>query len=579
MPAPDKPAVWQEWRHPADILSARRMDDVMPVLRAAEDAGRRGAMVIGFVSYEAGPACDPHLIAHNPEQGIPLVWFAVFEQPAACLHPAVVGGSGRTAWKPAITRAAYHRHVAAIKEHIARGDTYQVNFTFPLHSTAPIDMERLFYELAAAQPTPYAMLIETPVFSIASASPELFFAREQDRLVCEPMKGTCARGPRPELDAAMGRRLQASEKNRAENLMVVDMVRNDLGRIAAGGSVTVDTLFEVKAWPTLWQMTSRISAQSNAPLDEVFRALFPSASITGAPKIQTTSIIAAHEQQARGVYTGAIGWCGPGGRSQFAVAIRTAVQVKDTGRTAYHVGSGIVWDSQAADEYRECLLKARILQRPLPNFRLLETLRWDRNTGYVLLYGHLARLAASARHWGWVVDPSAADSCLQDASRKFLSDHERVRLLVDRQGRFRVEHQSLPGPGHYNEPAEAPTMTVRVDTRRLTGDDPFIYHKTTRRQVYRAALRRHPDVEDVLLVNRRGECMEFTNGNLVIRMGDAWLTPPVTSGLLPGVFRQHLLEQGRIREAIVDISQLDKADAVYFINSVRGWRRVRIVTT
>lgn len=476
------------------------------------------------------------------------------------------------------SRTAYRSSVKRIKQHIADGDTYQVNYTFMLETGDPVDPSSLFFSLYHAQPSPYATLIETSDFQIMSASPELFFQLDGDRIVCEPMKGTCPRSMHPSLDAVIGGELQRSTKNRAENVMIVDMVRNDLSRIAEPGSVSVEELFKVTQWPTLWQMTSKVTATTKADLPGIFCALFPSASITGAPKLKTSEIIAELEQSPRGVYTGAIGWWAPGRHARFSVAIRTATRISKTAHTSYGIGSGIVWDSREDDEYRECLLKSRILHRERPTFRLLETIRWDRSRGYVMLEQHLKRMLTSARYFDFTCDPEEIRSKLNQLSKQFETPHRRVRLLVSRKGVISIDHQELTTPGHYDKPLKAPEITCCMDMRRLDIHSPLLYHKTSRRAVYEQARRRFPRVDEVILVNNRGELMEFTAGNLVVKRGNEWLTPSLESGLLPGVFRDHLVEKKEIKPARLLATELDPRDDIFFINSVRGWRRVHLKT-
>jgi len=568
---------WKYWRNPISVHQAYDVHEVIPLLSLIDEATRKGRYAIGFVSYEAGSACDSSFSAKPNAPSQPLAWFALFEtndplskDPASTPLPQV-------RWQAMEKLPAYRSKITAIKYHIAAGNTYQVNYTFPLQSKSEIDSRDLFFTLYKSQPSPYAMLIETPEFQIMSASPELFFKLEGEKIICEPMKGTCPRGLHPSFDLILGKELQTSEKNRAENVMVVDMVRNDLSHIAESGSVKVDELFKVTPWPTLWQMTSTVSAQTKANLPELFTALFPSASITGAPKLKASEIISELEVYPRGVYTGAIGWWFPNRLAQFSVAIRTATHLTDQGITTYGIGSGIVWDSNPDDEYRECLLKARILRNHRSAFRLLETMRWDPSQGYIMLEEHLQRIMESARYFHFQFDPQLVRTKLRVKAKSFKADYQRIRLLVSSTGRISIEHQALTAPGHYTDPAHAPEITAVVDSHRTSVHSPFLFHKTTRRNVYVQAHKRFPDVDEVLLVNNRGELMEFTAGNLVVKSGSDWLTPEVQSGLLPGVFRDQLIANGRIRTARLTCSDISTFKEIYFINSVRGWRRVQLI--
>jgi para-aminobenzoate synthetase / 4-amino-4-deoxychorismate lyase len=567
---------WLVWTNPIEILQTRLHHEINPLLNHIDQATQRGAHALGFLSYESGPAGDPHFTINKPQGEIPLAWFALFRESFILPNPTPSARLPAVRWHSSESRTSYRAKIQQIKAHIAAGDTYQVNFTFNLHTRDDVNARDMFFALYETQPSPYAMYVETPAFQIASVSPELFFQLDGDRICCEPMKGTSPRGLHPALDKTTGEQLKLSEKNRAENIMIVDMVRNDLSRIAESGSVQVDELFNVTRWPTLWQMTSKVSATTTADMHSLFGALFPSASITGAPKLKTSEIIASLESSPRGVYTGAIGWWFPNRQARFAVAIRTAVRESISGKTIYGIGSGIVWDSDADDEYRECLLKSRILRGKSSSFQLIETLRWDPVPGFILLDQHIERMSRSAEYFGFDCNPELIRAKLTLAAQKYPAVHQRVRMLLDRNGVITIEQTDLPAAGHYREPASAPEMTAVLDSQRIVINSPFLYHKTTRRAVYDQARRRHPAVDEVLLVNSNQELMEFLTGNAVIRIGTDWLTPTVESGLLPGVFRDHLIAKGEIKPARLTISDLVKADDVYFINSVRGWRRIRM---
>lgn len=336
-----------------------------------------GLYAAGFLSYEASPAFDAALSVQPPDPDLPLLWFGLFRQPQVLqdleqasreLQFPAQGcpfSDSSAPWRPSISLKQFEQAIAQIKQAIAQGNTFQVNYTFRLHRQFRGHPWALFRDLMRLQPGNYAAFVETGRHAICSASPELFFLREGDRLTTRPMKGTAQRGQGCEGDRAQAQALQTSVKNRAENLMIVDMLRNDLGRIAKLGSVQVPRLFDVEQYPTLWQMTSTVTAQSNATMGEVFRALFPCASITGAPKASTMGIIRALECSPRKLYTGAIGYWGLDPQlqiqAQFNVAIRTVLLDLATGQAEYGVGSGIVWDSESSAEYAECVLKTAIL--------------------------------------------------------------------------------------------------------------------------------------------------------------------------------------------------------------------------
>jgi para-aminobenzoate synthetase/4-amino-4-deoxychorismate lyase len=443
-----------------------------------------------------------------------------------------------------------------------------VNFSFRLRAPFTGDLLSLFWQLYARQPVPYAAYINTGTHAIASLSPELLFALEGEQITTRPMKGTAPRGRTLADDLQQAERLTRCPKNRAENLMIVDMARNDLGRIARIGSVRVPRLFEAERYATLWQMTSTVTACTDAPLTEIFRALFPAASITGAPKIRATHVIHALERAPRGVYTGAIGVALPDRRAQFNVAIRTLHYDKVVGRLEYGVGSGIVWDSEQVAEYEECLTKAQVLFAPRPAFELLETLLWRRGRGYFLLEAHLKRLRDSACYFDFAVDIDAIRRQLLTTAERFTESRYRVRLLVNRLGQARVEYA----------PFQAERRVWRVALAREPVDprEVFLYHKTTHRQVYERARGAHPDCDDVILWNTRDEITESTVANVVVRLEGRLYTPPVECGLLAGVYREHLLRRGLLRERVLTPNDLRHAEAVYLINSVRGWIRAEL---
>jgi para-aminobenzoate synthetase/4-amino-4-deoxychorismate lyase len=330
--------------------------------------------------------------------------------------------------------------------------------------------------------------------------------------------------------------------------------------------VHVPSLLDVERYPTLLQMTSTVEARSDAPLDAILAALFPCASITGAPKVRTMQLIAGLEGGPRGVYTGAIGFLAPGRRARFNVAIRTVLVDRPAGQASYGVGSGIVWDSDADAEYAECRLKAQVLTRRFPDFDLLETMRWTAADGVARLDRHLHRLAASAEYFGFAVDLDAIWERLATLDPPEMPDAARLRLLAGRQGQLRLEVY----------PQELPLAPERVRLglakEAVDSDDVFLYHKTTHRAVYQQARAGRPDCDDVLLWNQRGELTETSTANVVLSLDGRLVTPPVASGLLAGVLRAELLEIGAAQEQVLRVDDLARCQAIYLVNSLRGWR-------
>jgi len=526
----------------------------------------------GFVSYEAAPAFDRALVVREAP-GFPLLWFGLFPAVETISLPPHDSPRPKlnAPWQPSVTADQYAAAVGRLRDAIAAGETYQVNYTFRLRQPANRDPWDLFQDLVGIQPPPYAAYVDTGRYAVCSASPELFFELEGRRIRSRPMKGTIARGRWYEEDLALARTLAASAKNRAENAMIVDMMRNDLGRIARVGSVQVSDLFRVERYPTLWQLTSCVSAETGAGLTEIFAALFPPASITGAPKPSTMQIIAHSETEPRRIYTGSIGRISPGRRAQFNVAIRTVLVDKARGEAEYGVGGGIVWDSTPQGEYDECLLKAKILAAPRPEFSLLESLLWTPADGYFCLSEHLRRLRESSEYFGFPrCEENAAEELAAFAATLPALPHK-VRLLVARDGGIScsgepVREEELPDP-----------IRLELAAEPIDAADVFLYHKTTHREVYAAALAGNREADDVLFYNRLGEVTETARANLVVRCGDNLWTPPVSSGLLAGTYRALLLAEGKIRERVVPLEMLPACDELFFINSVRLWRKARMV--
>lgn len=551
------------------VLSAECHADVMPLLKEAEKAARGGLHAVGFVSYEAAAAFDPACKTHELT-GLPLAWFALFRS-CADLHrdDTVITAPG--SWSASMDREAYVEAIGRIREYLNDGDTYQVNYSFRLRSEFAGDPWRLFQGVSQGRGAGFPAFLETPDFAICSASPELFFSLEGGELMSRPMKGTADRGLTSAQDEANRLDLACSEKNRAENVMIVDMVRNDMGRVALPGTVRVERLFDIEKYATVFQMTSTVRSRTDVPVSDVFRALFPCASITGAPKIRTMEIIRELETAPRGVYTGAIGHISPGDRAAFNVAIRTVVIDKRNATAEYGVGGGIVWDSDASSEYEECRVKTAVLVPQPRAFDLLETMLWDGEDGYFLLDRHMERLAASARYFDYPVETGAVRDMLMAAGEEMGTGRWRVRLTADAEGSVAIEKAMLPGAGR-REPWK---VGLAVDAVRVR--DRFLYHKTTNRGVYERARERGKPYDDVLLRNEAGEVTESTIANIVVELdGDRW-TPPVASGLLAGVFRGWLLDLGEVRERVIYLDDLRRATALFLVNSVRKWIPAEVV--
>lgn len=567
-------ARWWRFAAPEERIVASSAAEVPGLLERIERAAGEGLWAVGFLTYEAAPAFDPSLVVRAPAAR-PLAAFSLFPPPATIPTRPSARPEVCADLLPLLAREEHSLALARIREAIAAGETYQVNFTFPMRARFAGDPEQLFWTLAPASRAPHAAFLDCGDTAVVSLSPELFFARTGDRLEMRPMKGTRLRGRFAEEDARQAAELAVSAKERAENLMIVDMVRNDLGRIAEAGSVAVERLFALERYPTVWQMTSTVTARSCASLREIFAALFPCASVTGAPKARTMDWIGQLERTPRGLYCGALGWVAPGRRAVFSVAIRTALIDRADASLEYGVGSGVVWDSRPGPEYEECLAKARALASPPPPFALFETMRWRPRCGIALLDRHLARLAASAAYFGFAADERAWRADVATWVGSFAdreTQHQRVRLELGPDGALSFER----------EPFRRDRREWRVTLAATPVDSQTValFHKTTNRGLYEAALTeaRAAGADEAILWNERGELTEGTRTNLVLEIDGERLTPARECGLLAGVFRQDLISRRRVKEAVVEREQLSRASRIWLVNALRGWIPARRVS-
>jgi para-aminobenzoate synthetase / 4-amino-4-deoxychorismate lyase len=548
---------------PERLLVALRPEEVQDCLRQADDALAEGNHVAGYLSYEAALGLD-NAFETSRAYLMPLLWLGVFSAPICTDGPEPHVLSRSLEWRAELTPEEYRATIGSIRSQIAAGSTYQANFTFRLSSTYTGDPWELFSFLYHNQPSTCCMYIDTGRWSICSVSPELFFALNGSELTVRPMKGTIRRGRWPDEDERLVRQLHLSGKDRAENLMIVDMVRNDLGRICHFGSVEARRLFEVERHPTLFQMTSTVTGSTSAPFSGIVSALFPCASVTGAPKIETMRILARTERSPREVYTGAMGYITPERQARFNVAIRTIIIDKQTGAAQCGIGSGITWDSTSEQEYQECLLKVRFAVQNRSTFQLLETFRWEPDSGFALLGLHLARLEQSARFFDFRFGRDQALSTLRAAVQNVTRLPMKVRLSLSISGDLTVdaaplESDSLPVPA-----------LVRFADSPVDREDVKLFHKTTNRELYRHLLGSAPDYYDLFLWNEDEFVTELTRFNLLAFIGDRWITPPVEHGLLAGTLRQELLRVGLVEEAALTKVFLRTAQILAAINSVRG---------
>ncbi|MCC7492848.1 MAG: aminodeoxychorismate synthase component I [Fimbriimonadaceae bacterium] len=557
------PTAWRLYRAPWEVLTTSDLGQVGACITRLEAAVTGGAWAVGWLAYEAAPAFDGALRTRPPAG--PLLWFGLYDrwQPVADPLAAAWPAPPRWDWQPALDAPQHAAGVARIKEAIARGETYQVNYTYPLRATVAGDPWDFARALWAASGGGFGAWLDTPERLLISASPELFFDWEAGRLTARPMKGTRPRGRTPDEDRALAAELTESEKDRAENLMILDMLRNDLGRVAATGSVEVPARFSLERYEQVWQLTSTVTARTTAGFGTILAALFPCASITGAPKARTMQWIADLETAPRGAYCGAIGHLDPGRRARFSVAIRTAELDAARQQATYGVGGGIVWDSEPAAEWAECAAKSSALHRRQPRFELLETLLWEPGSGYLLEARHHARLAASADYFGFACDLTAVRRALAPAG---WSCPQRVRLVLARSGALEVT--AVPF-----DPGRARCWSLALAAAPVDSQDRFLYHKTTHRAVYEAAQAGAPEGAEVLLYNERGELTESSIANVVVQLAGQRYTPPLRCGLLAGCYRALALQRGWVRERVITLAELPRVEGCWLLNSVRRVRQ------
>ena len=559
---------------PVEILTACSAADVPGLLSALEAAQARGLHAAGYLTYEAGKALAPAWrgAVDAETSDAPLGWFGLFhtvrridaDRVADLLPDPASAWVGRP--RPRVTRDDYLSAVEAALDYIRAGDIYQANFTFRADVPVRGNPLAVHARLRRTARAGYGGVIWTGEQAIVSHSPELFFALRNGEVMARPMKGTAARVADPEVDAAAARELAEDPKQRAENLMIVDLIRNDLSRVAVPGSVAVPDLFRVETFPTIHQLVSDVSARLSAGSGavDVLRAAFPCGSITGAPKVRAMEIIDELETDARGLYTGSIGFIEPGGDAAFNVAIRTLVFPQGglhggPACATLGLGSGIVADSQPAEEWRECLAKGEFVIAAGESFDLIETMLFDPVEGIQRLEGHLARMKASAETLGFTFDRHGARNSLQSATFR-LRTAARVRMRLAPSGALAIEVSPLP------RLAELP-VPVAVRSAPMAADDFRLAHKTSLRAVYDSA-RHESGAAEVVFVDEPGFVTEGSWSNIFVEREGQLLTPPLALGLLPGVLRAELIDKGRAVE-----SHLRLADLVsgFFIgNSLRG---------
>ncbi|BCJ86555.1 aminodeoxychorismate synthase component I [Effusibacillus dendaii] len=558
------------FKNPQEIWVANTLEEVIPCLNQVQEAINQGFYAVGYIAYEAAPAFDPKLTVKNGNR-IPLLWFGLFKEPSADEFSITDKEFTLSEWVPSIGEKEYIQHIAAIKNAISNGETYQVNYTIRLRSRFTGSDVAFYSHLRKFQQGNYSAYLNLGRYRILSASPELFFKVENGNIKVKPMKGTSKRGRWLEEDQTQAEWLAKSEKNRAENVMIADLLRSDLGKIAETGTVSVSELFAIEKYPTVFQMVSQIEGKlrQDVSITDIFKSLFPCGSITGAPKAKTMEWIAELEDCPRDIYCGTIGLIKPSGEMIFNVAIRTVLLDMQTGLAEFGAGGGVTWDSTADGEYEEAILKTALLKEPQTEFELLETMKLN-NDRYFLLHHHLNRLQKSAAYFGIPIDEKEVLDALRQHADLHQGETRRVRLLVSNNGGTHIESVPLSESPAYSLP-------IRIAKDPVSRFNRFLCHKTTFRTLYDRHRTENPGVFDILLWNEEGEITEFTFGNVVLEIGGKKLTPRLESGLLAGTFRQYLIENGKIAEQVLKLEDLKLAERIWFINSVREWVPVYIV--
>jgi len=573
---------------PERVICARNTCETDAALAEIDAALAEGKCLAGFFSYELGYALEARLHSLMPNmQEVPLQWMGVFKEYRKFTRPQT------NAWLQSRARGDYvlslprpewdlPRYAAAfdrLKAYIAAGDLYQLNLTFGVECDLQGDAIALYRDLRRRQPVAFGALIEASDFRILSLSPELFFRCDGRAIETRPMKGTAPRFEDADADRAAALSLAENEKTQAENRMIVDLMRNDLGRIAVPAGVSVPRLFHVESYPTLHQMISVVTAEmeKDTSARRLIQALFPSGSVTGAPKIRAMEIARELESGPRGIYTGAIGAFFPDGQALFNVAIRSIFCAPNGkgARCRMGVGGGVLYDSDLHGEYEEALLKGAFLTgAAAQDFRIFETLRYDRDGGFSLLDLHVSRMRASAHEWGFAFDETRLLNALQAATENANSDASplRVKIMLSREGNIETQCSV------FKSEEERRPLRVMISDRIVDSCNPLLLHKTTRRAFFDEALAqaREEGYDEVLFLNERGELTQgsYTNVFVRFRRDGKWQTPPLSSGLLPGTLREAMLNAGEAEERVLTMRDLKAADAIAVGNALRGMKPV-----
>ena len=571
---------------PVEILSTQDSSQVNNILDQVDKKVKEGFWAAGYISYEAGYSFEDKLNERR-KYPFPLVWFGIFRKPFFLDYSR----KEILKWMDSISKKSYVsvtnldslnnknyylQAVNKIKQYISQGDIYQANYTFKKRFWYDGDPFNMFCRLNITQPVGYSVYINNNNNAVLSLSPELFFSKDGNNVTVKPMKGTTKRGKTIVDDLRISRELSSCLKNRAENIMIVDLMRNDLGKISEIGSVKTTKLFDVASYSTLFQMTSTVKAEMREDLSycELFKNIFPGGSVTGAPKIRAMEIIKETETEPRGIYTGGIGYISPSEKAVFNIAIRTLCLDKNAKTGELGIGSGIVADSDPEKEFEECVLKSNFMSGKYDEFKLIETMLWEKEK-FFLLDLHINRLSESAGYFDFYCDKIFVINELRKISVDFDLDKKyKVRLLLDRYGNVSIETQVL------NEQFFSGDNFIMVSGEKICSDSVFFYHKTTNRDFYYNHFQRYRQKGcfDVIFMNERDEITEGAISNVFIKKDGVYYTPPVHCGLLNGTFREFFIRENfhRVNEKVIYKTDLLSADEIILTNSVRGIVKVKL---
>ena len=551
---------------PIKELKTRELSEVADLLAQVESYQEQGYYVVGYVSYEAAPAFEEKLAVHKaPLLGEYLLYFTVHDRVETSPIPLTYEEVDLPSkWREGTSAEDYEKAISQIHHHLRQGDTYQVNYTVQLKQDLSANPFSIYNRMVVEQEAGYNAYVEHDEMAVISMSPELFFEQNGRELTTRPMKGTTKRGLTDDEDLKEAAWLGQDPKNRSENMMIVDLLRNDMNRISEVGSEHVERLCQVEQYSTVWQMTSTIKSQLRPDVDlvEIFRSLFPCGSITGAPKIATMEIIKDLEPQPRGVYCGTIGLLLPNGRRIFNVAIRT-IQLHQ-GKAVYGVGGGITWDSTWESEYREVHQKAAVLYRKQARFQLITTGKISQKS---LLFEdqHLERLTKASRYFAYPFDPEDLRQKIEEECQACdVNQDYRLRITLSKSGEIELSCQILT-------PLSPIFCQAKLCLQEADLQQAFTYFKTTHRP--------HLSLgeQEKIYHNKSGELLETSIGNLVLKIYGKLYTPPTSLGILPGIYRQHLLETGQVEEKVLTLADLNQAEAVYGCNAVRGLYELEVI--